>query len=51
MKDQLVIKRKVNKENDITNLIKNINGLNKTGSITGIWEIIKNIRKIIHSKE
>ena len=41
MKEQLVIKRKVNKENDIVKLINNINELSESGNITGIWKIIK----------
>ena len=45
MKEQLVFKRKVNKEKDILNLIQNISELNKSGNITGIWKIIKNTRK------
>ena len=50
VKTQLYSKRKAQKEKDITQLIQKINELNKTGNLTGIWEVIKNLRKkITHS--
>ena len=42
---QLINTRKLNKEKDIMRLIQNINELNKSGNINGIWKLIKTIRK------
>ena len=44
MKSQLLNKREINKEKDIMTLITKINKLNKIGNITGIWEIVRNVK-------
>ena len=38
-------KRKSSKEKDIVHLIQKINELDKSGNITGLWKIAKNIKK------